>query len=160
MRLLTWVAAALVTLTSSCGENRGTPTPPSDKNPSADGSNGRTSPTEARLADGAKWKAQLIWDRSPAFSDEEFLEMTGTIDLWAADGTFPSSIVNVTLTADMPQHGHGTGNILPRVLPIPGEPGRFAFDNLFFTMTGSWRIRVAATVDGHHDVWTTTVDVK
>ena len=158
MQRLTLSIVLSMLLLLSCGENNGTPVPAKPPT-TADGSNART-PMEARLAENSRWRAGLAWNQSPTFSDEQFIEMTGIIDILTADGKVPATVENVSLTADMPQHGHGTGNLLPRVRPLAGEPGRFVFENLFFSMTGSWRIRVLATVDGNQDVWSTTVDVK
>jgi hypothetical protein len=149
----------LLLLLSACGENSGTPTPAKND---ANGEQWNASPDGAslQLADSSKWRAELKWSQEPRFSEDEFLEMTGVIFLRHADGRAPSSVTNVSFTADMPQHGHGTGNILPRVEPVANDPGRYVFKNLFFTMTGLWRIRVGATLDGSSDFWTTTVDVK
>jgi len=149
----------LVLLLNACGQNSGTPDP---KKIDANGDQWNANPDGAslRLAESSKWRAELKWSQEPRFSDEELLEMTGVIFLRHADGRAPSSVINVTFTADMPQHGHGTGNILPRVEPVANDPGRYIFKNLFFTMTGLWRIRVGATLDGSSDVWSTTVDVQ
>jgi hypothetical protein len=162
MRQMKWTKAFLIAgvlLLNACGENSGTPQPVHNN---SDGDQWLANPDGAslQLADSHLWRAELKWSQAPRFSDEEFLEMTGAIFLRHEDGRVPSSVTNVSFTADMPQHGHGTGSILPRVEPTANDPGRYTFNNLFFTMTGLWRIRVWATLDGYSDVWTTTVDVK
>ena len=111
-------------------------------------------------ADAKKWRAELRWAQTPRFSDEELLALTGVIFLRRDDGQTPKSAAKVELIADMPQHGHGTGNNLPSVHATEGDVGRLTFDNVIFTMQGSWRIRIMATLDGAEDVWTTWVEVK
>ncbi len=132
-------------LVVGCGEGKGKPLP------------GRKEGFQ--LADSSSWQAQLIWDQAPRYSDEEFLEMRGVIVFRDPGGNLPSSIESVSLVADMPQHGHGTGNIQPILSQSSEDSSRFRFKNLYFTMTGSWRIKVAATVNGKLDTWYTTVEV-
>jgi hypothetical protein len=144
----------------SCGKNNGTPRPQSSGD---DPSGNAQRPLEGanfQLADAKLWRAGLSWSKEPAYSDEAFLEMTGSIYFRLENGAVPQQIKDVKLTADMPEHGHGTGNILPVVMPIAGQQGDWYFENLYFTMPGLWRIRVTATVDGQTDVWTTQVQVK
>jgi hypothetical protein len=112
------------------------------------------------LADQGLWQAQLNWSEIPRYSDREFLEMTGTVLIHMADDALAEEIKNVTFTADMPQHGHGTGNILPTIQMENAATGTLRFANLLFTMTGSWRIRVTATVNGNTDAWTEIVEVQ
>lgn len=150
----------LSVMTVSCGKNSGTPDPVSDLPPSSDASAPRSDGGSMRLADASQWRAELTWNQDLVFSDEEFRDMTGFIYVRGMDGELPESVTSIRFTADMPQHGHGTGNILPRVKSAGGEPGKFQFENLFFTMTGRWRVRVSATVNGRADTWTTYVDVR
>lgn len=112
------------------------------------------------LAEAGRWQAQLNWNQAPRYSDTEFLEMKGTVVIHKTDGSVPTSISDMTFRADMPQHGHGTGNILPTIAVKDAETGTLDFANLLFTMTGDWRIRVTATVDGEVDVWTETIEVQ
>lgn len=130
---------------SSCGEQQSEPLPPVQQGLS--------------LAEQAAWKAEITWSQKLRYSDDEFLEMRGHIDFRDESGNYPTSIESVALVADMPQHGHGTGNIQPITSPSTMESSRYRFENLYFTMTGSWRIRVMATVNGKPDVWATTVEV-
>jgi hypothetical protein len=138
-------AFSLLLLLSSCGQEKSEPLPAAQQG--------------MQLATSALWKAELNWNQSLRYSDEEFMEMRGTIDFRDENGGFPTQIEAVSLVADMPQHGHGTGNIQPRAFPSTTDSARYRFENLYFTMTGSWRIRVMATVNGKADTWATTVEV-
>jgi hypothetical protein len=143
----------------SCGKNNGTPKPPSSNdNPSGDG----LAPTQGenlQLSGGEQWRAGLEWSRKPQFSDEVFLEMTGKVYFRLKNGQIPQDIKDVKFSADMPEHNHGTGNILPVIQPSSNGAGEYQFKNLFFTMAGQWRIRVSGQVDGQRDVWTLFVQV-
>jgi hypothetical protein len=158
--LLTSLLVTVLSLLFSCGKNNGTPRPQSSgDDPSGDAQR----PLEGanfQLADAKSWRAGLSWNKELASSHEDFLEMTGHIYFRLENGGIPQQIKDVKLTADMPEHGHGTGNILPVVMPIAGQQGDWYFENLYFTMLGLWRIRVTATIDGQTDVWTTQVQVK
>lgn len=112
-----------------------------------------------QLADQAGWKAEITWSQALRYSGDEYIEMRGFIDFRDENGGAPSTIDAVSLVADMPQHGHGTGNIKPKTSPSTMDFSRYKFENLYFTMTGSWRIRIMATVNGKADVWATTVEV-
>lgn len=143
-----------------CGKNNGTPTP-RQNDAVADGL--MLAPQDGAAlqpSDLRRWHAEVRWAESPRFSDEEILAMTGVIFIRTVDGHVPANLKGVELIADMPQHGHGTGNNLPVVHATEGDAGRLTFDNLIFTMQGQWRIRVVATVNGREDVWTTWVDVR
>lgn len=143
-----------------CGKNNGTPTP-RQNDAVADGL--MLAPQDGvalQPSDLRRWRAEVRWAESPRFSDEEILAMTGVIFIRTVDGHVPANLTGVELIADMPQHGHGTGNNLPVVYATEGDAGRLTFDNLIFTMQGQWRIRVVATVNGREDVWTTWVDVR
>lgn len=150
----------VVLLAASCGRNNGTPiqkparpeVPATGKPPIFD--------SRLQLAESGNWKADLTWDREPSFSDEEFMEMTGTVRIVTSNNVVPVSIADAVFTADMPQHGHGTGNIIPDIKVSDISRGELRFSNLYFTMTGSWRIKVKAIVDGKIDTWTTYVEVK
>jgi hypothetical protein len=143
-----------------CGKNNGTPTP-RQNDAVADGL--MLAPQDGAAlqpSDLRRWRAEVRWAESPRFSDEEILPMTGVIFIRTVDGHVPANLTGVELIADMPQHGHGTGNNLPVVHATEGDAGRLTFDNLIFTMQGQWRIRVVATINGREDVWTTWVDVR
>ena len=144
----------------ACGKNNGTPDP---KQSDSVGDGLMLAPqdgTALQHSDLSRWRAEVRWAEPPRFSDEEILAMTGVIFIRAHDGSIPTDLANVELIADMPQHGHGTGNNLPVVRATAGDAGRLTFDNLIFTMQGQWRIRLLAKVDGREDVWTTWVDVR
>lgn len=143
-----------------CGKNNGTPTP-RQKDDVAEGlmlapQDGAT----LQPSDLLRWRSELRWADTPRFSDEEILAMKGVIFIRSRNGSIPTEVINVELIADMPQHGHGTGNNLPVVRVTDGDVGRLTFENLIFTMQGQWRIRVLAKVDGREDVWTTWVEVR
>ncbi len=146
---------------SSCGRNNGTPLPTDREGLENDDLPlGPADEADLQLSDAKKWRAELDWTEQPRFSDEEILDLTGLIFVRKVDGSKPANVSKIELIADMPQHGHGTGNNLPVVHTTDGDQGRFTFENVIFTMQGSWRIRIVATVDGHEDVWTTWVDVR
>jgi len=160
MRYLLTVMIALVAAVVGCGRNNGTPTPTTSQAVTDDlllapSEGARLQPSEL-----LRWRGELRWADSPRFSDEEILALTGAIFIRSRNGDVPRSVTKVELVADMPQHGHGTGNNLPVVRTTEGDNGRFTFENLIFTMQGEWRIRVMATVDGVDDIWTTWVNVR
>ncbi len=155
--LSTIVGCGLAFLLSSCGKNNGTPKPA--PKPEADVRREVDNGASMQLADAKYWRAQLAWDQEPRY-DDETSEMTGVVFIRTLDGTIPAAITGMKFTADMPQHGHGTGNVLPQLIPLPDKFGTYRFSNLFFTMNGLWRIQVSGFVDGSYDVWTTVVDVK
>lgn len=160
MKIIGILVLALGLIAPSCGNNNGTPPPPGGESPLGADARAPSEGASMRLADGSNWRGELTWTMAPAFSDDAFLEMTGTVIIRALDGSIPSSVTGVSFTADMPQHGYGTGSKLPRVTSIDEASGAFKFDKLYFTMTGIWRVRVVATVDGKLDVWSTTVNVQ
>jgi hypothetical protein len=149
---------SLLTL-AGCGKNNGTPRPYMQPRSEADADRA-VDGASLQLADSQHWRAQVTWDSMPRYNDEVFVEMTGLVLLRNVEGNTPQDISGMKFTADMPQHGHGTGNILPQIEPVSGRPGAWAFRNLFFTMKGAWRIRVSGTIDGQFDVWTTMIDVQ
>ena len=104
-------------LIAACDEKKGAPLPKHQ-----DG---------LQLAEKSGWQAELTWDQSPRFSDEEFMEMRGIILFADENGNLASSVEGVSLVADMPQHGHGTGNIQPIVSPFGEVPSKFRFENLY-----------------------------
>jgi hypothetical protein len=160
LRLRICITALIFFGVLSCGKNNGTPTPQQNESVT-DGL--MLAPRDGALlqpSDLLRWRSEVRWAESPRFSDEQILAMTGVVFIRAVDGSVPLNVTNVELIADMPQHGHGTGNNLPVVRPTAGDMGRLTFDNLIFTMQGQWRIRILATVDGRKDVWTTWVDVR
>lgn len=161
MKYIYLVLMLLMTVFSSCGRNNGTPLP-TDRESLEDNDLplGPTDESDLQLSDAKKWRAELDWTEQPRFSDEEILDLTGLIFVRNVDGAKPENVAKIELIADMPQHGHGTGNNVPSVHATDSDPGRFTFDNVIFTMQGSWRIRIVATVDGREDVWTTWVDVR
>jgi hypothetical protein len=140
-----FIASILTLLLAGCGSKDGEPLPPTK--------------TTMDFSDGRGWQAALKWGQTLRFSDDEFLEMFGTIDFRDKDGQIPKSLEAVSLRADMPQHGHGTGNNVPEVGPVSDVAARYWVKNLYFTMTGSWRIQITATINGVVDVWSSTVDV-
>lgn len=141
----TFVLLMILSGLSSCGAEKSEPLPPVQQG--------------LQLAESSSWKAEVAFSQRLRYSSDEFVEMRGTIDFRDENGGDPTSIESVSLVADMPQHGHGTGNIEPRTKPSMMDSSRYLFENLYFTMTGSWRIRVMATVNGKADVWSTTVEV-
>jgi hypothetical protein len=155
-----FLVVMLLAVTTGCGKNHGTPRPQGEAPTSANGDREVGDGASMQLADAQQWRAQLVWDNTPRYNDEEFVEMAGTVHIRGTDGKSPLEIVGIKITADMPQHGHGTGNILPQISPVAGTPGTFTFNNLFFTMQGLWRIQVSGSVDGRYDSWTTMVDVQ
>ncbi len=161
MKFVYLVLMLIVTASSSCGRNNGTPLP-TDRESLEDNDLplGPTDDSDLQLSDAKKWRAELDWTEQPRFSDEEILDLTGLIFVRNVDGGKPTNVSKIELIADMPQHGHGTGNNVPSVHATDSDPSRFTFENVIFTMQGSWRIRILATVDGREDVWTTWVDVR
>jgi hypothetical protein len=143
-----------------CGKNNGTPTPQQNDSVTDGLMLAPQDGAALQPSDLRRWRAEVRWAESPRFSDEEILAMTGVIFIRTVDGHVPANLTGVELIADMPQHGHGTGNNLPVENATEGDAGRLTFDNLIFTMQGQWRIRVVAKVDGREDTWTTWVDVR
>lgn len=144
----------------SCGRNNGTPSPVDSNEISSDLMLAPTDGSKLKLSDGKQWRAEMRWAESPRFSDEEILALSGVFFLRANSGQIPSEVSSVEFIADMPQHGHGTGNNIPFVRATDSDQGRWTFGNVIFTMQGQWRIRVIASVNGQRDTWTTWVDVK
>lgn len=158
MNRLATLVLLMGVLLLACGKNKGTPQP--DKTPDPSGDGRRVSKfADATIAENADWRVDLRWNQPPKFSDEELLEITGTVDFYLADGSRPKKVENVSFEADMPEMAHGTGNNKPTMTPVKQEPGYWEFGNLIFTMTGLWRIRVSATLDGKPGIWSTNVDV-
>jgi hypothetical protein len=153
------VIGLVLLLATGCGKNNGTPMPDRKDPPSADADR-EVDGASMQLAASQHWRAEIRWNLSPAYNEEEFLEMTGVVYIRNVDGQVPESVSELKFTADMPQCGHGTGNILPEIVSVAGTPGAYAFRNLFFTMNGLWRIQVSGIVDGQFDVWTAMVDVR
>lgn len=159
-KLKSAIIVVILSVVCGCGKNHGTPAP-KQKDPLGEGL--MLAPQDGaalKPSDFHRWRSELRWTDTPRFSDEVILTMTGVIFIRSHDGSIPTNVTNVELIADMPQHGHGTGNNLPVVRVTDGDVGRLTFENLIFTMQGQWRIRVLATVDGREDVWTTWVDVR
>ncbi len=161
MKYVYLVVMLFAAASSSCGRNNGTPLPTDRESLENDDLPlGPADETDLQLSDAEKWRAELDWTEQPRFSDEEILDLTGLIFVRNVDGGKPTNVSKIELIADMPQHGHGTGNNVPAVHATDSDPGRFTFEKVIFTMQGSWRIRIIATVDGREDVWTTWVDVR
>lgn len=159
MLLATLLGGLLVAVTG-CGRNNGTPRPSDAVLVDDELLLAPRDGASLQVSDARHWRAELRWAETPRFSDEEILALTGVIFIRDQDGRTPASVTNVELIADMPQHGHGTGNNLPVVRATEGDLGRFTFENVIFTMQGEWRIRIMANVNGHGDVWTTWVHVE
>lgn len=146
-------------IVASCGDNRGTPEPGgAGTRPNGD-ARGQKTGENMQLADGAFWRGDISWARTPEYGEDDIV-MSGGIFIRGKDGAIPKTVSDIKLIADMPFHGHGTGRNQPVVTPSSDGVGDYNFDKLIFTMVGPWRIRVTATVDGQADIWTTTVDVK
>lgn len=143
-----------------CGKNSGTPLPVDANQVSGDLMLAPTDGSKLKLSDERQWRAEIRWAESPRFSEEEILALSGVVFLRANSGQIPSEVSGVEFIADMPQHGHGTGNNIPFVRATDSDQGRWTFGNVVFTMQGQWRIRVVATVNGQRDTWTTWIDVK
>lgn len=154
------VMMTLVLVGVSCGRNNGTPTPTTTQAVTEELLLAPSEGAKLQPSDLLRWRGELRWADTPRFSDEEILALTGAIFIRSLKGNIPATATDVELVADMPQHGHGTGNNLPVVRATVGDSGRFTFENLIFTMQGEWRLRIMATVDGVDDVWTTWVNVR
>ena len=145
---------------AGCGRNTGTPPPVASNEISSDLMLAPIDGSRLQHSDLKRWRAEIRWAESPRYSDEEILSLGGVIFLRAPSGVVPQEVSKLEFVADMPQHGHGTGNNIPVVRATESDAGRWTFANVIFTMQGQWRIRVLATVDGQYDAWTTWVDVK
>ena len=143
----------------SCGYNSGAPAPSTQTSRNGDVTRSVVMPALS-LAAASQWQAVLTWSREPIYLEKELTDVGGRIFIRTVSGDVPSAITDIRLRADMPEHGHGTGRFLPKLMADPGEAGALNFGNLYFNMTGLWRLRISATVDGRADVWITTVDVK
>jgi len=147
-------------IVAACGDNRGTPEPTGAGTPPNSDARDTKAGENMQLADSALWRGDISWARVPEYGQDGDVVMSGKIFIRGKNGTTPKTVSDLKLVADMPEMGHGTGRNQPVVTPSADGVGDYNFDKLIFTMQGVWRIRVAATVDGQADVWTTTVGVK
>lgn len=143
----------------ACGTNTGTSVPESRATRDSD----VTAPTDGELLDLAakgRWRGELLWTVPPSFQHDQLVEVSGHIYLQNSAGAYPVTVTNVKLRAEVPEFGQGTGRVLPKVFEDLEQPGHFTFNNLFFPMTGLWRLQISATVDGSPDRWYRMVEVK
>jgi hypothetical protein len=143
----------------ACGTNTGTSLPESREARSSD----VTAPTDGELLDLAaksRWRGELLWTVPPSFQHDRLVEVSGHIYLQNSAGGYPTTVTNVKLRASLPELGQGTGNVLPKVFEDLDQPGHFTFSNVFFAMTGLWRLQISATVDGSPDRLYRMIEVK
>lgn len=76
------------------------------------------------------------------------------------DGAPPASVAEIVIDPWMPSMGHGTYTDDQTIAPVPGMPGAYLVDGLYFIMGGPWEIRVSAVVNGVKDGVTVKADLK
>ena len=159
MKKIIGIVSVCSLMIQGCGTNNGTQMPESR----ASRSSNVSAPVNGSLlvfASNNSWRGDLIFDQTPNFNQNELVEYSGDIYLRTASGDVPLRVTQLVLRADLPELGQGTGRVWPEVLEDSSDAGHFSFKNLFLSMTGMWRLRVSATVDGRPDVWNRMVDVK
>ena len=112
---------------------------------------------DGHMSQNAHWQVRLEWKQGPtANNDGESLAY-----ITFADATFfaPNSISDIRLKPWMRIHGHGTGNLVPTIIPVIDNPTKFLVSEIYFLMSGPWELQINATINGNPDYIEVNVEV-
>lgn len=104
--------------------------------------------TEAAVVRGKVFAARIVqWQRGPQVSEDISPESLSKceIEITTLDGQVPAALSVETAYPYMKIHGHGApSGQITRTL----QGNRLTVDNIMFTMSGPWELRVKASVNG------------
>ena len=148
LRRALWLAPAALALACAGGRApQASTTPPVSTTTQAPVESRQPAPPDPER-EPRPWDAATAWRSSagtyvvrfrsapePLPDNEDF-----TLDVWVFDVAWPDQPlgdVQLSVDAEMPQHGHGM-NLRPKV--EPGADGRFHVTGMLFHMTGEWQL--------------------
>lgn len=100
---------------------------------------------------GNVFSARIVsWERGPQVSEDISPESLSkcVIEILTLDGQVPQLLSVTDAYPYMKMHGHGAPS---RQITRTLQANKLTVDNIMFTMSGRWELRVKATVNGQSE---------
>lgn len=162
-----WVFIVSIVALTACGpkhEPRSKNTPSTDAVPDSSNhpelpivGNPLFSAADGHISQKANWQVHLEWKQGPTATDEGESQAYVTF----ADANFfaPNTLSDIRIKPWMKIHGHGTGNLVPQLIPVKDNPTKFLVSEIYFLMSGPWELQINATINGNPDYVEVNVEV-
>jgi len=106
---------------------------------------------EVALVRGNVFSARIVsWERGPQVSEDISPESLSkcVVEILTLDGQVPQSLTVTDAYPYMKMHGHGAPS---RQITRTLQANKLTIDNIMFTMSGRWELRVKASVNGQSE---------